>query len=293
MSVPGPSAGPPQAGPDPLEESPGAPLGGSPEAPLGRGTLSATVTLEVAGHTLMLLPEKAVFLPESDTLLIADAHLGKATSFRQLGVPVPAGTTDETLAVLTRLIRRLDVKRVVFLGDLLHSVRSMAPDTLAAVLRWRELHGSVELTLVRGNHDDHAGDPPAVLDIQAFDEPVMLRGLAFAHHPRPMAGAFVLAGHLHPCVSVGGRAHDWHRLPCFWFSQASAGPPHAGLIPPGSEGEATHRPWGQRGGVGVLPAFGAFTGMQAVRVRAGERVFAIGADRVFELQPQPRRVRMA
>ena len=220
----------------------------------------ATVTLEVGGSILMLLPEKVIFLPESDTLLVADAHIGKATSFRQLGVPVPAGTTAETLAALTRLIHRLDAKRIVFLGDFLHSTRSMAPDTLATVLRWRERHGALELTLVRGNHDHRAGDPPAVLDIQPFDEPLRLRGLALCHHPRPITGAFVLAGHLHPCVSIGGRAHDWHRLPCFWFSER----------------------------VGVLPAFGAFTGMQAIRVRRGERVFAAAADRVFELLPKPK-----
>ena len=220
----------------------------------------ATVTLQVGGNTLMLLPEKAIFLPEYDTLLIADAHIGKATSFRQLGVPVPAGTTGETLSVLTRLIHRLDAKRVVFLGDFLHSARSLAHDTLTAVLRWRELHSAVELTLVRGNHDDRAGDPPAMLDIQPFDEPVMLRGLALNHHPRPAAGGYALAGHLHPCVSIGGRAHDWHRLPCFWFSER----------------------------VGVLPAFGAFTGMQAIRVRHGERVFAVAPDRVFELQAKPK-----
>ena len=219
----------------------------------------ATVTLELAGHTLLLLPEKVIFLPDCDTLLVADAHLGKATSFRQLGVPVPHGTTDETLSVLTRLVQRLDAKRIVFLGDFLHSARSLSAGTLARVLRWRELHGALELTLVRGNHDDRAGDPPAVLDIQAFDEPLPLRGLALAHHPRPMAGAFVLAGHLHPCVNVGGRARDWHRLPCFWF--------------------------GER--VGVLPAFGAFTGMQAIRARPGERVFAAAPDRVFELLPKP------
>lgn len=222
----------------------------------------ATVTLQVAGNTLMLLPEKAMFLPEVDTLLVADAHIGKATSFRQLGVPVPAGTTEETLAVLTRLIRRLDARRVVFLGDFLHSARSLAPDTFAALRRWRELHGAIELTLVRGNHDDRAGDPPGSLDIQPFDEPLPLRGLALCHHPRPVAGAFVLAGHLHPCVSIGGRAHDWHRLPCFWFSDR----------------------------VGVLPAFGAFTGMQAIRVRTGERVFAAAPDRVFELAPKQKPV---
>jgi DNA ligase-associated metallophosphoesterase len=216
------------------------------------------VTLQAGGQTLMLLPERAVFLPDSDTLLVADLHLGKAVSFRQQGVPVPAGTTLESLAPLTRLIQRLDVRRVVFLGDFLHSARSLEAQTLATVLRWRERHGAVEMTLVRGNHDDHAGDPPAVLDLQCFDEPLRHRGLAWCHQPRPIDDAFVLAGHLHPCVSIGGRAHDWHRLPCFWFSDR----------------------------VGVLPAFGAFTGMQAIRPLAGERVFAAAEDRVFELHPQ-------
>jgi DNA ligase-associated metallophosphoesterase len=212
--------------------------------------------LNIFGHTLMLLPERVVFLPETDTLLVADAHIGKAMTFRQLGVPVPAGTTEETLGVLTRLVHRLDVKRIVFLGDFLHSARSLGEATFASVLRWRELHSALELTLVRGNHDDLAGDPPAVLDIQPFDEPLRHGALSFSHHPRPMSGTFVLAGHLHPCVSIGGRAHDWHRLPCFWFSQQ----------------------------VGVLPAFGAFTGMQAIRAKQGERVFAAAPDRVFELQ---------
>lgn len=215
-----------------------------------------TATIEIAGQTLVLLPEKAVFLPESDTLLIADAHIGKATSFRQLGVPVPAGTTDDTLARLTRLIERLKVRRVVFLGDFLHSARSLAPDTLATVIRWRQTHRSLQLTLVRGNHDDRAGDPPAMLEIDAVDEPLLQEGLAFCHHPRPVDGAFVLAGHLHPCVGIGGRAHDWHRMPCFWFAPR----------------------------VGVLPAFGAFTGMHAIPVRTGERIFAAAPERVFELR---------
>ena len=218
-------------------------------------------TLEIGGQTLMLLPEKVVFLPESDTLLVADAHIGKAPGIREPGVPVPAGTTDETLAVLTGLVRRLDVKRIIFLGHFVHSARSLEPDALAALTRWRDLHGALELTLVRGIHDDRAADPPSVLDIQTCDEPLRHRGLALSHHPRPIAGAFVLAGHTHPCVSLGGRAHDWQRLPCFWFSDH----------------------------VGVLPAFGAFTGMQAIRARRGERVFAAAADRVFELQPKPNR----
>ena len=57
-------------------------------------------TITAGGQPLTLLPEKAGFLAASRTLLVADAHIGKAVSFRKLGVPVPRGTTSETLGVL-------------------------------------------------------------------------------------------------------------------------------------------------------------------------------------------------
>jgi DNA ligase-associated metallophosphoesterase len=213
------------------------------------------LTITVGGQPLTLLPQKAAFLPDTHTLLVADAHIGKAVSFRQLGVPVPRGTTTETLSVLTGLVAQFEVRRIVFLGDFLHSARSHAASTLGAVARWRQAHAALVLTLVRGNHDDRAGDPPASLRIDCVDEPLMLGGLALCHHPLPRAEGYVLAGHLHPCVHLGGRAHDRLRLPCFWF---------------GAD-------------VGVLPAFGAFTGMHGIRASEADRVFVVGGDAVTEL----------
>ncbi len=61
-------------------------------------------TILAGGQPLTLLPGKAAFLAASRTLLIADAHIGKAVTFRALGVPVPHGTTGETLAALSALI---------------------------------------------------------------------------------------------------------------------------------------------------------------------------------------------
>lgn len=213
------------------------------------------VTLTIGAEPLVLLPQKAVWLPQRATLLVADVHIGKAVSFRALGVPVPRGTTSQTLDALTALVEAHGVQRIVFLGDFLHSARSHAAHTLAAVARWRDRHAALDLVLVRGNHDKHAGDPPAAWRIDCVDEPWMLGGLALGHHPRARADAYVLAGHLHPCIGVAGRANDHLRLPCFWF--------------------------GPR--VGVLPAFGAFTGMHPVRPAAGERIFAIADDRVMEV----------
>ena len=82
--------------------------------------------LQAGGTTLRLLAQRALFLPEHGTLLVADAHIGKAVSFRRLGVPVPGGTTTETLDRLSAAIAATGADHVVFLGDLLHSSRSRA-----------------------------------------------------------------------------------------------------------------------------------------------------------------------
>jgi DNA ligase-associated metallophosphoesterase len=216
-------------------------------------------TLQVGGCTLQLLPQRAALLVEHRSLLVADAHIGKAVSFRKLGVPVPGGTTTETLQRLSAAIERTGAQRVVFLGDLLHSARSRSPATWDAVARWRTAHAGLQLTLVRGNHDGHAGDPPPAWAIECRDGPLLIGDLALTHHPEPLPGTYVLAGHVHPAAVIGGRAGQRLRLPCFHF-----GPQ-----------------------VGVLPAFGAFTGMQVLPRASGDRVYVIAEDAVRALPPEP------
>lgn len=210
---------------------------------------------EVAGVPLRLLPQRAAFLPETGLLLVADLHLGKAQSFRRLGVPVPRGTTAESLARLDDALAVTGARAVAFLGDLIHSARSKSPATWDEVAAWRARHPGLALTLVRGNHDRHAGDPPPAWGIDCVEEPLRLGPLALAHHPEPVEGAYVLAGHLHPAVFLGGRAHDGLRLPCFHFGA----------------------------GVGVLPSFGAFTGSHVLRRTPGDRVYAVHEGGVVAL----------
>lgn len=211
----------------------------------------------VGGAELHLLPGKAAWWPAEATLLVADAHIGKAVSFRRLGVPVPEATTGGTLAALDALLATHAAQRIVFLGDLLHSRHAHASETLAAFAAWRELRPELELVLVRGNHDDRAGDPPPAWGVRCVDEPLTLPaapGLALCHHPEPRAGVYVLGGHEHPCITVG-QGIDRLRLPCF----------HLGA-------------W-----VGVLPAFGTFTGMHPIRRSAGDRVFVVADNAVHAL----------
>jgi len=223
--------------------------------------------IRVADADVVLHPSGAALLSAQETLLVADAHFGKAVSFRKLGVPVPQGTTTETLDELSAVLAQTRARRIVFLGDFLHSRRSHAAGTLGALQRWRAGHADLELTLVRGNHDDRAGDPPASLGIAVVDEPLPLGPFALCHHPQAIAGAYVMAGHWHPCVSVGGRAFERLRLPCFWFGDDS------GALP--------------RNATGVLPAFGSFTGMHRIEPRAGDRIFPVADDVVRAIPALP------
>jgi uncharacterized protein len=213
--------------------------------------------VELGGAALTLLPQKAIWWAELATLLVADVHIGKAQSFRKLGVPVPAGTTEDTLSRLSALMHEHRPQRVVFLGDFLHSAHAKNPATMAAVKAWRDGFAGVQLVLVRGNHDSRAGDPPASLNITCVDEPFALPGapsLRLAHHPKPSEQGYVLAGHEHPCVHVRG-GFERLRLPCFHFGAQ----------------------------VGVLPAFGAFTGMHPIRREPGDRVWVVADNAVHPI----------
>ena len=79
-----------------------------------RSTLFPYTTLfrsDLLGQSVCLLPEKAIYLPDSGSLLVSDVHLGKAETFQALGVPVAGQIRSEEhtseLQSLTNLVCRL------------------------------------------------------------------------------------------------------------------------------------------------------------------------------------------
>lgn len=213
-------------------------------------------SLALGADSLWLLPESAAWHAASRTLFIADLHLGKSATFRARGLPVPAGTTRDNLARVATLVQAHGAERVVFLGDLLHSRHAQRASAIAPLRHWRDEHAALHCVLVRGNHDSHAGDPPASLGFEVVDEPWRVPGataLAGCHHPQRVPGTTVLAGHWHPAVTLRGRARDHQRLACFCALD--------GLV--------------------VLPAFGAFTGSSPQAPPMGSTCYPVGGGRVW------------
>jgi uncharacterized protein len=213
------------------------------------------IECQVAGEKLVLLAERAVYWPAKKALFIADFHLGKAASFRSAGIPLPPGTTTENVERLDRAIGKTGAGQVVFLGDFLHSAQGRTPRTFERFGSWRESRKAVGLTIVRGNHDKKAGDPPEGWGVRCIEAGEALGPFILNHEPGASRGGYALAGHIHPAVRLSASGEKSLRLPCFWF--------------------------GAR--FGVLPAFGAFTGNAEVLPRRGDQVFVIAEQEVLQV----------
>jgi DNA ligase-associated metallophosphoesterase len=211
--------------------------------------------LELAGQTIELLPERALWWPAGGTLFVADVHLGKAAAFRALGQPVPFGTTARNLQRLDALIEQHQPRELVVLGDFLHGIHGRTRQLLEDLAAWRAHHASLRCVLVRGNHDSLAGDPPPTLHFEIVDEPYLTGPFAACHHPQRHATHFVLAGHLHPVCKLHGRGRDSLRMPCFVRDEQRL----------------------------ILPAFGEFTGGWPVETANGRYFYGIGGDAVWPL----------
>lgn len=215
--------------------------------------------IEFAGHCFRLLPSGAIFSVAHQTLWVADLHLGKAATYRQLGQPVPKGTTTATLKQLTGDIEQCQAQQVIVLGDFLHGpLVHGSQSTLQAISTWRAQHAHCAITLIRGNHDDKAGDPPQSLNIRVVDQPFEFETMLCCHDdqaPGLSPHSLVLSGHTHPVVVVHGRARERFRLACFVVSPNRV----------------------------ILPAYGAFTGGHVHKPTSEESIYVIADQTVIKL----------
>jgi uncharacterized protein len=221
-----------------------------------------SATLELGGLRLELLPERALYVPALNTLLLADLHLGKGDTFRRAGIALPAGGTAQDLARLSTLIERHQPQQVLVLGDLIHGP---LPSDAHWRLQWRDFldrHAGLHFAAVLGNHDRAlrgAGDFDGVEllpegstcgPLHLHHEPPDERAGATASTPQ----APVLCGHLHPVLRLRQPGLP-ARLPAFWLRDQRL----------------------------MLPAFSAFTGGHAVQPAPRDWLWLCAGDTVLSL----------
>jgi DNA ligase-associated metallophosphoesterase len=208
----------------------------------------AELAISIAGAEVIVDPAGALWLEESRTLVVADLHLEKGSSFARRGMFLPPYDTSATLLALAALIMRRNPKRVVSLGDSFHDSGGYGRLIDADRVRLSALQRDRDWIWVSGNHDPElpheiGGDIAAELRMD---------GLVLRHAPAHGTAPTEIAGHLHPAAKIRGRL-----------------------------GSVRCRAFATDGSRMVLPAFGVLAGGLNVLDRAFQPLFAAGALRAF------------
>jgi DNA ligase-associated metallophosphoesterase len=212
-------------------------------------------TITIRDKECWLLPEKALFFPESSMLVISDLHIGKLGYFRKKGIPLPQSGLLATLQNLERLLKETSPESLLFLGDLFHTRDDSLWQHFTEIVQQFAVEGNC--LLVKGNHDvfpaekyEHAGI--RVTDAWIWNE------LLFTHEPAENNDGRLInvAGHVHPAVLVKGRGKQRLRLPCFYVGQQGI----------------------------LLPSFGHFTGSKTIIPGKNDQIFVIADGKVIAME---------
>ena len=106
--------------------------------------------VRIENTTLELLPEKAIYVEATKTIIVADLHWGKTGHFRKNGIAIPLNTQHADETKLSKLVKRHKAERLIVAGDFFHSHANNETDGFA---HWRTAHKELQIELVTGNHD--------------------------------------------------------------------------------------------------------------------------------------------
>jgi DNA ligase-associated metallophosphoesterase len=212
------------------------------------------LNFNLLGFEVLLLSQKALFLPTKRILLVSDLHLGKIEHFRASGIGLPLGATEQTILILDQLIQQWKPLQIIFLGDLFHSRKNSA---FTLFEDWRLRYSDIEMILIHGNHDIMSNQDYYDLGLKIYSE-YHIGSIWLTHEPQIITNEesrFNLAGHVHPGIRLRGKGKQSLTLPCFWFGDRQ----------------------------GLMPAFGQFTGKHLVDIHENTIIFAIANDQVIRI----------
>ncbi|MEO1200224.1 MAG: ligase-associated DNA damage response endonuclease PdeM [Pseudomonadota bacterium] len=228
----------------------------SKEAQDSKAQGSTPRTMTLCGEAFEPCAGGALWWAAERTLIVADLHLEKGSSFATKGVFLPPYDTTATLTRLAQIITHRKPQRVIALGDSFHDQGGPARLVPSDLLALTALTAAVEWIWIAGNHDPV---PPAGLG-GTFSDELMIGGLTFRHEPAKGAVDGEIAGHLHPVARLRRNGRSVRRR-CFATNGARL----------------------------ILPAFGALTGGLNVLDDAFAPIFSgrkftawmIGTDEVY------------
>lgn len=189
------------------------------------------------GDGLVATAEGALWIPDAETAVVADLHVGYEAFHAARGQAVPRVEACELAAVLARIVGRLGARRVVVAGDVKHAFARPVAGERADLARVLAGAGDAEVVLVEGNHDvglARATDLAVHADYSASPDVLVAHG----HAPVTRGAGWLVVGHEHPLVRLDAGAGPGLAAPAFLVDAArrtvvlpALSPWAAGVVP--------------------------------------------------------------
>lgn len=170
------------------------------------------------------IKDLSLYLKKEKTLVIGDVHLGYEESMMRQGVLIPKFQFKETLDRLIKILKGIDVKKIVITGDLKHEFGKILRTEWSDVLDFIDfLLKKYEVIVLKGNHDpflEYIAEKRNIIlkpcykvnDIFICHGDKILDNLDFH------SSKIIIIGHEHPAVSVSENNRK-ETFKCFLFGK--------------------------------------------------------------------------
>ena len=171
-----------------------------------------------------LSAQRSIYWEEQKTMIVSDTHFGKTGHFRKSGIAVPQQVYKEDLQRFFSLATDLKPERILVVGDFFHSTDNEEHNLF---LRWKNDFNSLQITLIKGNHDILGNTWYENAGIQLIEDFYEIGQFRFQHDPAEndflvKENTFVFSGHVHPGIQMRGIGKQSLRFPCFYFTATNA-----------------------------------------------------------------------
>ena len=169
--------------------------------------------------------ERCIWVPDSDTIVIADLHLGYEGVLRLDGVAMPRYQDHIIHDRLAKILDRFGPRKVIINGDFKHNFsRNLQQE-------WREvsemlsfLTDKCDVLIIRGNHDNYLKTIAVRYDVPLTWH-YELQGVTITHGHRtedlPDSQRLLLA-HEHPFVKLRDEVGATLSMPCYLYTDEVA-----------------------------------------------------------------------
>jgi DNA ligase-associated metallophosphoesterase len=204
---------------------------------------------------LVLTSLKAIWYESEKMLIISDLHAGKTQHFRKNGIPIPMGSLQTDLQQIEQLINYYKPGTLCITGDFFHSDFNKE---FYEIVEWRKKQVNLEIVIIKGNHDILDDRKYENIDIQVVKKSLKINELVLTHIYQEedyKEDVLVISGHIHPRITLRTSSRQYIKMQCYLLRNNHL----------------------------LMPAFGSFTGGYNMDIMKGDRVFAIGGDKIIAL----------